>query len=72
MVWPQWEKMYLILERLETPGSGEVWWLGWGWGWGGWVDHPLRGKGRRSGSGDWEEGSSWNLNKIIKKKRVVH
>jgi hypothetical protein len=25
MVWPQWEKMYLILERLEVPGKGEAW-----------------------------------------------
>ena len=27
LVWPQWEKMCLTLERLQAPGSGEVW--GW-------------------------------------------
>jgi hypothetical protein len=37
--------MLLALERLETPGSGEVWWGGDGVGWG----HPLgdRGGGMR-------------------------
>ena len=25
-VWPQREKRHLTLERLEAPGSGEVWW----------------------------------------------
>jgi hypothetical protein len=25
-VWTQSEKMYLTLERLGAPGSGEVWW----------------------------------------------
>jgi hypothetical protein len=24
LVWPQWEKMRLILQRLEAPGKGEV------------------------------------------------
>ena len=34
LVWPQWEKMHLTLERLESPGSGEAcqvvgwWWWG--------------------------------------------
>jgi hypothetical protein len=28
LVWPQWEKMHLTLERLEVPGSGEIWWGG--------------------------------------------
>jgi hypothetical protein len=26
LVWLQSEKMYLTLERLEAPRSGEVWW----------------------------------------------
>lgn len=25
-VWPQWEKMHLFLDRLETPGNVEFWW----------------------------------------------
>ena len=25
LVWPQWEKMHLILERLEASGKGEEW-----------------------------------------------
>ena len=24
LVWPQWEKIQLILERLEAPGNGEA------------------------------------------------
>jgi hypothetical protein len=24
LVWPQWEKLLLILERLEFPGKGEA------------------------------------------------
>ena len=34
LVWPQWEKMHLILERLEAPGNGEAILSG---------DYPLRG-----------------------------
>jgi hypothetical protein len=26
LVRPQWEKMCLILKRLETPGKREAWW----------------------------------------------
>lgn len=26
LVWTQWEKMHLILYRLEVPGKEEVWW----------------------------------------------
>ena len=26
LVWPQWKKMHLTLERLEAPRSGEAWW----------------------------------------------
>ena len=25
LFWPQWEKMCLILKRLENPGNREVW-----------------------------------------------
>lgn len=25
MVWPQGEKMFLILQRLEDPGKGQAW-----------------------------------------------
>jgi hypothetical protein len=25
LVWPQWKKMFLTLERLEAPGSGDGW-----------------------------------------------
>jgi hypothetical protein len=24
-VWPQWEKLLLILEQLEAPGKGDTW-----------------------------------------------
>jgi hypothetical protein len=50
--------MHLILERLEAPGYGEVWW----------GEHPLRGKGEE----EWDEelwegglsrGNDWNANK---------
>ena len=34
-MWPQWEKMCLVLERLEVLVSGEVWWDAGGGG------HPL-------------------------------
>jgi hypothetical protein len=34
LVWPQWEKMCLILERLEAPKKGEAILSG---------DYPLRG-----------------------------
>ena len=30
LVWPQWEKMHLTLERLEVPGTEEAWWWWWG------------------------------------------
>jgi hypothetical protein len=32
-VWIQSEKMHLTLEKLEAPGTGEVWWGGGGMGW---------------------------------------
>ena len=41
LVWPQWEKTCLTLERLEAPGSGEAWWVG------------VRGK--QSGEEEWDE-----------------
>ena len=28
LVWPQWEKMHLILERLEAPRKGVAWGVG--------------------------------------------
>jgi hypothetical protein len=28
LVWPQWEKIHLTLEKLEAPGCGQVWWGG--------------------------------------------
>jgi hypothetical protein len=24
LVWPQWEKMHLVLEKLEAPGKGDA------------------------------------------------
>lgn len=33
-IWPKWEKILLILERVEAPGKEEAWWR----------EHPLRGK----------------------------
>ena len=42
LIWPQWEKVRLIPERLEAPGKGEVWWG---------REHPLRGKGEEK----WDE-----------------
>ena len=35
LVLSQWEKMGLILERLEAPGKGGTWW----------GRHPLRASG---------------------------
>jgi hypothetical protein len=42
MVWPQWEWMRLILERLEAPREEEAWWEG---------EHPLRGNREE----EWDE-----------------
>ena len=42
LVWPQWEKMPIILERLETPGKKGAF-RG--------REHPLRGKGEQ----EWDE-----------------
>jgi hypothetical protein len=39
LVWPQWEKACLTLERLEASGSGEA------WGW----EYPLGDRGRMNG-----------------------
>jgi hypothetical protein len=44
LVWPQWEKMCLILEKLEAPGKEDT--TGVGAGGGGEEEHPLRGKGK--------------------------
>jgi hypothetical protein len=44
LVWPQWEKMLLIPERLEVPGKWEAWW----W----WREHSLEGKREE----EWDEG----------------
>ena len=45
LVWPLWEKMHLILERLETSRKVDTWWRG------GEREHPLRGKGGE----EWDE-----------------
>jgi len=56
-VWVQSEKMHLTLERLEAPGSLEVWWGGWG-GWGGVIIVETQGKG--SGEELWDvESEGW-------------
>lgn len=55
--WPQWEKMYLILERLETSGRGEA------WRWGSILSET---KGKRNGMrncGREYGGNSWIINK---------
>jgi hypothetical protein len=36
LVWPQWEKMCLILQRFEALGRGKAW---------GWEEHPLGDRG---------------------------
>ena len=51
LVSPQWEKMHLILQRLEAPGKGEAW-CGVSKGKREWVEELLGGgtrKGVRSG-----------------------
>jgi hypothetical protein len=60
LIWPQWEKIHLILERLEAPGKGEDWW--------GMGKHPLGSKGEEEWDEElWEGGkgwsNSWNVNK---------
>lgn len=47
MIWPQWEKMCLTLERLKAPGGREAWQR---LDMGDRMEHPL---GDRSGQG-WE------------------
>jgi hypothetical protein len=39
LVWPQWEKMRLVLKRLEAQGRS------------GGLEHPLAGKGKE----EWDE-----------------
>ena len=48
-MWPQWERICLILSRLEDPGKENVGRGGGGWvvrGEGRWLgEHPFRDKG---------------------------
>jgi hypothetical protein len=52
LVWPQWEKMCLILERLEGPGKEDKRWEGWG----GSTLLEARGRMNACDEGLWEEG----------------
>jgi hypothetical protein len=59
LVWPQWEKMCLILERLEAPRKGGDWEGG---------EHPPGGKGKKEQEEElWKWGlggaNRWNVNK---------
>lgn len=44
LVWPQWVKMHIILERLEAPWRGESWW----------GESSAQDRG-----GGWEKGLWW-------------
>jgi hypothetical protein len=65
--WPQLEKMFLTLERLETPGIGEVW-----WGEGGGLGHSLGdkcwGKEEKYGQGQTRKGCRLDCKNGLKKK----
>lgn len=53
LVWPHWEKMCLVLEKLEDPGKGNAW------------DRRV-GRGswmRNYGSGTRRESNIWHVNK---------
>lgn len=56
-VWPQWERMCLLWQRLEVMGGvGEA----------DMGEHPLRGEGKVGEfqlRGDLEEGRAWAVNK---------
>jgi hypothetical protein len=47
LVWPQWGKMYLTLERIEGPWSWEDWWGRGGVRRYGMENSPLRGQSGR-------------------------
>ena len=62
LVYPQWERTCLILEKLEAPGKIDAWW-------GDRVGNPLskaslrRNGLRNCGKGDWAGKQCWNVNK---------
>lgn len=51
------EKMLLICKRLEVQGKREAWWR-----------QPLETRGKRNGSGDWEQGQQMECKQIEFKK----
>jgi hypothetical protein len=57
LVWPQWERMCLILWRFDTPGKRDAWEVG---------EHPLKGKREgvnNSGREYQKQGNIWNVSK---------
>jgi hypothetical protein len=56
LVWPQWE-MCLILDRLDTGGSGDAWQVGWMWGGAILLEEGRRNRMQNYGRMDQEAGN---------------